>query len=772
MNRLLILSYCIVGCLFTCMAQERGLPSRNILQQLLLKATPDTADITALLAAGETYLLRPGCLRSDMDSAALFAEKVLKAGIAGKEPSWEARGHLLLSAIYREPGDTKRGKGYIRQAIAIFNRLHEKAGLADSYVELSNYYSADENSELREKIRYHQLAADLYAAAGMKRKQAQTLHTLGDYYTLVPDQKAARDVLLQALALYKETGFTSLQGVYDLLGVAYNQLGDHNNALKYALLSVRTAEAMKDSTGQLCATYNRLGMIYYDMGSAKESMTYYRKAWEVAVRLKDTVSIQILACNFAHSSIRLGTISEGLGLLKEVERRYPPKRMDTDIWLNSAILGCYVKSGRYEQGRPYAQHLEVLGKGVEKADPKLEHIHGPLIKYYLGIRQYAKARTYAAAMADMALKQGHLSVLASSYNGWFKADSALGLYADAIRHYQLYKKYNDSLFNITKSRQISQLQLQFDAEQKDQAIQLKQQNIELLTREGMLQKAELQKARVTRNVIIIGAGMLVMLLLLGYNRYQLKQRSNQQMKAQQQEINEQNVVLQHLIQSQHKLIEEKEWLLKEIHHRVKNNLQIVMSLLNTQAALLDDKDALNAIRESRSRMQTISLIHQKLYQSDDMALIDMRTYIHDLTVYLKDGFSGMARISFDLRIAPVKMDVSLAVPVGLILNEAINNAMKFAFSSSGTITVSLQQTGKDKMTLVVADNGKGLPEAPLPAGKRSMGMTLMQTLCEQLGGTLNIESRNGVIITVNFIYQEKQPVTGPVTQREGVPDYA
>lgn len=772
MNRLLILSYCIVGCLFTCIAQERILSSHSVPQQLLLKAKPDTADITALLGAGEAYVLRPGCLRSDMDSAALFAQKVLKAGAIAKEPSWEARSYLLLSAIYREPGDTKRGKAYIEQAIATFSRLHMKALLADAYVEMSHYYSAEQISQLREKIRYHKMALELYAATGLKRKQAQTLHTLGDYYTLIPDLQEAKNVLLQSLALYKEMNFPALQGVYDLLGVTYNQLGDHNNALKYALLSVKTAEALHDSTEQLCTTYNRLGMIYYDMGSPRESMEYYRKAWDVAVRLKDTVSIQVLACNFAHSSLKLGNPSEGLRLLKDVEHRYPPKRTDTEIWVNSSILGCYAKAGQYDKGTPYAQRLEILGSGLEKEDPKLEHIHGPLIQYYLGIKEYAKARTYAASMAEIALKQGHLSVLASSYNGWFKADSALGLYSDAIRHYQLYKKYNDSLFNITKSRQISQLQLQFDTEQKDQAILLKQQNIELLTREGMLQKAELQKARLTRNVIIIGAGMLVVLLLLGYNRYQLKLRSNRQMREQQDEINQQNEVLQHLIHSQHKLIEEKEWLLKEIHHRVKNNLQIVMSLLNTQAALLEDKDALNAIRESRSRMQTISLIHQKLYQSDNMALIDMRTYIHDLTVYLKDGFSGTARVSFDLRIAPVKMDVSQAVPVGLILNEAINNAMKFAFSSSGTITVSLQLTAKDRLTLVVADNGKGLPEGSMTSDKRSMGMTLMQTLSEQLGGILNIESRNGVIITVNFTYQDKQTVIGPVAHREEEPDYA
>ncbi|SHN45795.1 sensor histidine kinase [Chitinophaga sp. CF418] len=395
-----------------------------------------------------------------------------------------------------------------------------------------------------------------------------------------------------------------------------------------------------------------------------------------------------------------------------------------------------------------------------------------LIRYYLDKKQYETVRQYAAALAVAAQRDGRLEVLARSYACWFKADSAMGRYQDAIRHYQLYKSSHDSLFNIMKRQQLNQLEIQFKTEQKDQALKLKQQNIELLTREAQLQDAKLQRAWFIRNVIFGGAGMLLLLLLLGFNRYQLKLRSNRQMKEQQDEIYKQNLSLQDLISTQDKLLEEKEWLLKEIHHRVKNNLQIVMSLLNTQAAFLDDKDALNAIKESRCRMHAISLIHQKLYQSENMALIDMHTYIHDLLIYLKDGFTGINRINFDLQIAPIKLDVSQSVPVGLILNEAITNAIKYAFTSNGTILVSLQQTGDQQLTLIVADNGKGLPVEGGTPHKKSMGMMLIKTLTEQLEGTLNIQSHNGVIITVNFKYQEKQAFTGPVEFEEEITNYA
>lgn len=417
-----------------------------------------------------------------------------------------------------------------------------------------------------------------------------------------------------------------------------------------------------------------------------------------------------------------------------------------------------------------SHHLFFVGAENSGADSIT--VYTKLIRYCLDKKQYHKVQQYAAALSALAEKEGRLTVLAQSYAYWFKADSATGNYEDAIKHYQLYKTYNDSIFRITKRRQLNQLEIQFETEEKDHALKMKQQNIELLTREAQWQDAKLQRARFLRNVIISGAGMLVVLLLLGYNRYQLKLRSNRQMKQQQEEIYKQNLFLEELISTQDKLLGEKEWLLKEIHHRVKNNLQIVMSLLNTQAALLDDNDALNAIRESRCRMQAISLIHQKLYQSENMALIDMQTYIHDLVLYLKEGFSGMNRIHLDLQVAPVKLDVSQSVPVGLILNEAVTNAMKYAFTGNGTILVSLQPAGDQQLTLVIADNGKGFPAGIGEVHKRSMGMTLINTLTEQLEGTLNIHSHNGVIVTVNFKYLEKQAFTGPVEFEEGITDYA
>ncbi len=239
--------------------------------------------------------------------------------------------------------------------------------------------------------------------------------------------------------------------------------------------------------------------------------------------------------------------------------------------------------------------------------------------------------------------------------------------------------------------------------------------------------------------------MLLVILGLLYNRYRLKQRSNRQLERQQIEINQTNRSLQNLV-------EEKELLLHEIHHRVKNNLQIVMSLLNTQSAYLQNDAALRAIRDSQQRVHSISLIHQKLYQSNNIAQINMPVYIQELVDYLQDSYGTGQSVRFDLKIAPIDLDVTQAVPIGLILNEAISNAVKYAFPDkrAGVVAISMEHGEADQFKLRIADNGTGLPPDFDPRKSASLGMTLMRGLSKQLHGSFDLKNEGGLHINIVF----------------------
>ena len=240
-----------------------------------------------------------------------------------------------------------------------------------------------------------------------------------------------------------------------------------------------------------------------------------------------------------------------------------------------------------------------------------------------------------------------------------------------------------------------------------------------------------------------GAALLLLFLGLLYNRYRFKQRSNKQLESQQKEITQKNATLQHLV-------EEKEWLLKEVHHRVKNNLHTVICLLESQAEYLEN-DALKAIENSQHRIYAMSLIHQKLYQSEDVKTIDMVTYLPEFIRYLDDSFGNNRRIHFELDIEPLQLGISQAIPIALIVNEAVTNSFKYAFprKKEGHVTIRMRRMN-DEIILTIADDGIGIDTSILDVPSGSLGLKLIKGLSEDINGTISFENNAGTKITIVF----------------------
>jgi two-component sensor histidine kinase len=166
----------------------------------------------------------------------------------------------------------------------------------------------------------------------------------------------------------------------------------------------------------------------------------------------------------------------------------------------------------------------------------------------------------------------------------------------------------------------------------------------------------------------------------------------------------------------------------------------------------DNAAALTAIHDSQHRVQAMSLIHQKLYGSGNLSSIDMSFYIRELVSYLADSFDTGQRIRFELDIKSLEMDVSQAVPLGLILNEAITNSIKYAFPDNrdGIISISLSPTSPQYCLLSIADNGIGMPQHFNNKKPGSLGMSLMTGLSEDLDGNFSIQNNNGTTIKILF----------------------
>jgi two-component system, sensor histidine kinase PdtaS len=239
----------------------------------------------------------------------------------------------------------------------------------------------------------------------------------------------------------------------------------------------------------------------------------------------------------------------------------------------------------------------------------------------------------------------------------------------------------------------------------------------------------IQRANQRNIFIALTLGLLTIAVLI-YVQFKQKKKSNVL-------LTEKNGVIE-------RALTERETLLREIHHRVKNNLQIISSLLNLQSKSMEDKTAQGAVTESRNRVKSMSMIHEQLYQEDLLTGVSMSGYIRQLAESLAHSYgvdSEMIQWQFDCE--PIILDVDTAIPVGLILNELLTNSLKYAFAEGqrGEILVSLKMENQN-LLLTVADTGKGI-EAQRDKTKNSFGLNLVNSLAKKLRAEVHILAKNG-----------------------------
>lgn len=284
-------------------------------------------------------------------------------------------------------------------------------------------------------------------------------------------------------------------------------------------------------------------------------------------------------------------------------------------------------------------------------------------------------------------------------------------------------------------------QLIFNMEEKYQRSQ-KEKQIDELSAENTVATTKLKQ----KNSWLMGGGIalaiLGFLLLQLYNLYTKNKHNKEQLATQNDAI---TVAL-----------EDKNTLLKEIHHRVKNNLQVISSLLSLQSRFVTDEGTLDAIKAGKSRVQSMSLLHQNLYRDDNLKGVEMKQYFENLGQNLFDTYNISNNIKFKTDISDITLDIDTVVPIGLITNELISNSLKHAFvgKEKGEVAISLhEQSGR--LILTVSDDGVGLPDAELPVSTKSLGATLVQSFADKLEADIIIDNTNGSSIRLEIVDYQK-----------------
>jgi two-component sensor histidine kinase len=200
-------------------------------------------------------------------------------------------------------------------------------------------------------------------------------------------------------------------------------------------------------------------------------------------------------------------------------------------------------------------------------------------------------------------------------------------------------------------------------------------------------------------------------------------------------------------------LDEKEVLLKEVHHRVKNNLQVISSLLHLQSQHTQDHASVQMFRESQNRVRAMALVHERLYRSRDLARVDFTDYTETLATHLFSSHQvDSDRINLAVDVVGVKLSIDAAIPCGLLLNELISNCLKHAFrgKARGEIRIELLPLGDGKILLSVCDDGVGLPPGIEPQSGETFGMQLIALLVAQLRGSIQVNRDAGTTIRIVF----------------------
>jgi two-component sensor histidine kinase len=709
--------------------------------------------------AGNYYLEKPGEEKEDLDRAEYHFKAAQKFSHQKGMPTIELMNMVYIYSLMVERyTDENKCDAYFnkilnisrrRRAYAVYNRALRLKAINDLY--------------------HFDVVASMYKAESAARSvndipnQAFCLKEIGDYHLRQGNIDSAEIYLNKTIQQYKAIGYKNLQFTYDLLVATSMVRGNLDKAMRYSLTLIKIAE----NTGtdiSLHAFYSRMSNICTDLGLDTQSMMWYRKWRESAIMARARFPHEAYSV-IANEQIAKGKARQVLRGLDSAQKVF---KLDGGIiyQLPGIRAACYEALHMPDSAEYFLQssirNVQLRGRKdylfyTAYKNMALFYVkHGMLNKAAPSLNIIFEAGKSMVSAADMA----------GLYMCQFKVDSARGAYLDAINHFMLSKNISDSIYRAVKLRQTQNLQLQFATAERDhENLALRNHNIR--------QNGELEKAVLQRRLITIALVAFIIMSSLMFYLYRIKQKTNILLKKSQQEINAQNEQLKastEEINTQNEqlqvnqdeitirnaqlnqLLHEKEWLIKEIHHRVKNNLQIISSLLNTQASFLDNEQAVAAIRDSQNRMQAISIVHQRLYQSEDLTTISIKVYIKELANSILDSFHESQRIRLDIDLVDAQPDTAQTVPLGLILNEAITNSIKYAFDKNdkGVITLTSSIAHDNFYELVISDNGRGLPAGFDIYNCQTLGVNMIIGLTEQLGGRFSFATANGTVIKIAF----------------------
>ena len=700
--------------------------------------------------------------RSSYDQSLEYGRQALESAEKARLDFGIVISHITLAKTYLLMGDYEKATESYLNAESIIMQLRDKKELQEIYDGLTDVWEIA--GDMERTLMYAKKSLEIREIGLDKKLFSDQLINIGNIYYRFDNYEMALDYYYQALDL--EDGYQFQDRLPLLrfnLAVTYYQLGAFSEALININSLLDSADDLKNRW-ELADGLKYRAFLLGHMGKYELALTDYNQAEKIYSEIKDFASLVDMSVSIGNMELHLGEIDKAANnyeKAKTLAERYNHNIGLAAVYNNLGLI--------FQMKKQYSETVDYLvtSLNLEKSENNQLGVIISLYNmgnFYFELHNFDDSVSSFMSGLEISLKLNERTIIKEIYKRVADLYASEGNFETALNYHKLYSQMNYEL-------NVEDLHTRYEVGRK-------RFEIELLKKQNTI--LELQKSRMWLGLISL---CILVVLMIWVNAS--KSKTNKLLKKEIEvraitekelkkikdelelrvqyrtaELTNLNESLQREVaerrQYQEKLelaLEEKDVMMKEIHHRVKNNMQVISSLLRMQANYIEDPNIVEAFNDSFHRVKSMSLIHEKLYRSDDLAHINLQDYVESLTKLLYNTFTPPAQIEFIIEINDIFLDINNAIPCGLIINELITNCLKYAFKdrTKGKINITMTRDLFSGFKLVVKDDGVGLP-ADFDINKtRSLGMRLVYLLSEdQLEGKVSILNEKGTGFVIEF----------------------
>jgi len=640
--------------------------------------------------------------------------------------------NYIRIADYILDKDPQKGLTILNEAAEILNRTFDKDLVNDFFYKQAlltrNSGRHKEALELFEKYIMY------YSKTDKLEKLTEGYQSAGSLYMREKEYEKSQTYLEIAKENYIKLGYDrGLGRAYRSLGSLARRRSDFPKALEYYLKAKDVFERIHDESN-LSKIHNSLGILYSSVGDKENASEHFIKTYEISISRGEKLRAANALNNFSSTVTSDAEariyMFKSLALFEELNLAKPSGMMHYNIGQSYARKEDLIDSALIH----YVAALKHYKKSNTEPPQQLKQ---GMAKAYGSVGQKQKALKLLKEIEDEIDESHEVHFLHNSYGVISNTYASIGKYEDAFNYRVKLQDVKDSIFTLEKTAALAEISTNYEVKEKD----LRIENLET--------KSKFNELKISRRNIL-GTVLGASLLVLGFFFRQIKKKNEK-------------------IESQNEIITEslleKEALLNEIHHRVKNNLQIISSLLNIQSRSIVDSKAKEALLVGKNRVHSMSLIHQNLYDEENLSGILLSNYLPTLVEDLCHTYStSTGEIQVETNIDAIEVDIDTVIPIGLIVNELITNCLKYAFPNNrnGKISINLAEY-KDYLSLSVLDNGIGLTNIQLQERLDSFGHKIIRAFKEKLKAEIEITNDNGTQVHL-IIKSYKKIRTGSLSQ--------